>query len=82
MRDHGSLGRAAELAGDREVPAGGAKQVLQGTHIGSAVAEALDRVVGRQGRDLSDNREQERERCNGREEAADGAASERMHPAG
>ena len=82
MRDNGSQRRAAELASDREVPAGGAKQVLKRTDIGSAVAVALDRVVGRQGRDLSSNRKQERECCNGREEAADGAASECMHPAG
>ena len=82
MRDHGSLRRAPELARDGQVAAGGTEQILQGADVRSTIAEALDRVIGRQGRDLPGNRQQERERSNGRQQAADGAASKRMHPAG
>ena len=43
--------RAAELTGDGQVAAGGTEQVLQGTDVRTSIADALDRVVGRQGRD-------------------------------
>ena len=82
MRDDGSLRRAAEPAGDRQVAAGSTEQILQRADVRSTIAEALDRVVGRQGRDLPAHRQQEHERCDGRHQAADGAASECMHPAG
>ena len=82
MLDNGSLRRGAELARDGPVAAGGAEQVLQGADVRSTIADALDRVVGRQGRNLPGNRKQEHERSDWRQQAADGAASERMHPAG
>ena len=75
--------RAAELARDGQVAAGGAEQVLQRSDIRPTIADALDRVVGRQGRDLTRQREQQEQRSarNGRQQGG-ARGGERVHASG
>ena len=91
MRDDGGPRRAAELARDGQVAAGGTEQVLQGADVRPTIADALDRVVGRQGRDLPGNCEQQsasaptsgsRRRTGRRASACIRRARVRQHPAG